>query len=113
MKAVGLIALLAAVAAPAQAPAPAPPPTMDDSMPPERFWGDTSAVLITTDRAGIDKICGMAEPGYMIVACIRVINGVPVIVMPNPATYAGPHDYRVILAHEQAHVNGWPADHPR
>lgn len=110
MKAFAILAgLTLAAGAPAQGPAPA----MDDNMPPERFWGNASGVLITTDRAGIDRMCGTTEPGYMIVACVRVIDGVPLIVMPNPATYDGPHDYRVILAHELGHINGWTADHPR
>jgi hypothetical protein len=88
------------------------PGTMNDGMPPLRFQGNTAAVVIFTDRTGIDSACGVAPPGYQIIACTRrTADGTPVVTMPNPAPYGDTEFYARIMAHELGHVSGWSGMH--
>lgn len=58
--------------------------TANNGLPPERFRGNTSAVVIFTDRAGVGEICGTVPPPQQIIACaFKTKTGTPVIVMPN------------------------------
>lgn len=109
-----VLAILAGFSLAAGAPAAQPNAVqMNNGMPPERFRGNSVSIVVFTDRAGIDEMCGVAPPPSQIIACARRLNeGTPLIVMPNPNTYTGPHDYQVIMAHEVGHTNGWPGDHP-
>lgn len=115
MKALEIIALAALASAAPLAMPPAPPiapATMDNGMPPKRFHGNSSAVIIFTDRAGIDELCDTADPGFQIVACKRTFeNGVPLVVVPNPCPIGNVELYAKIMCHEMAHVNGWSREH--
>lgn len=86
--------------------------TMNDGLPPERFRGNNAAIVIFADRAGIDQMCGVAAPGYRIVACkFDLQNGAPVIVMPNPCPLGSTENYARVMCHELGHVNGWTGEH--
>lgn len=93
----------------AETPAPG---RMNNGLPPVRYQDNGAAIVIFTDRAGIDSMCGVAEPPHQIIACKRSLeNGVPVIIMPN-ACYVGQVEYYArIMCHEMGHVNGWGVDH--
>lgn len=79
---------------------------------PERFRGNNVAVVIFTDRAGLDELCGVAPPPGVILACKRQLtNGTPVLILPNPNTYVGPVHYQQLVGHELGHVNGWSGEH--
>jgi hypothetical protein len=86
-------------------------PKINNGMPPERFRGDVATVVIFTDRAGIGRLCGIAQPPYTIIACAGRIDGTPVIVMPNPCPLGDSEIYAKVMCHEMAHINGWPATH--
>jgi hypothetical protein len=87
------------------------PGTMNDGMPPVRFQGSTAAVVIFTDRAGIDSACGIAPPGYRIIACTRTMNATPVVFMPNACPFGDSEFYARIMCHEAGHVQGWTGMH--
>ena len=88
------------------------PGTINNGMPPERFRGDSIALVIFTDRAGIDKMCGVAPPGHYIIACKRTLeNGAPIVIMPNPCPLGEVEFYAKIMCHENGHVNGWSGEH--
>lgn len=87
------------------------PSYVDSGMPPVRFRADNAAVVIFTGRQGIDQMCGVAGPNYIVLACTHSINGTPVVTMPNPCGYGDTEAFAKIMCHEMGHVNGWPADH--
>jgi hypothetical protein len=86
-------------------------PTMNSGLPPERFRANSAAFIIFTDRAGIEAACGKAQPGYVIIACKREIDGTPVIIMPNACPMGQTEIYARILCHESGHVQGWSGAH--
>jgi hypothetical protein len=86
--------------------------TMNSGMPPLRYQGNGAAVVIFTDRAGIDEACGVAPEGFRIIACTKhTSDGVGVIFMPNPAPYGETEFFARIMSHELGHVNGWSGNH--
>ena len=81
-------------------------------MPPERFRGNSVAVVVFTDRAGIEEMCGKAEPGSVIIACHqKTKNGTSVIAMPNPCILGDTEFYAKIQCHENGHGQGWGREH--
>ena len=86
--------------------------TVNADMPPERFRGNSVSVMVFTDGKGIAENCGEATPGFVIIACHRETkNGVSVIFMPNPCPVGDLERYAKILCHENAHNQGWSAEH--
>lgn len=109
----GLFACLAAflLAAPSEPVATGPGTQHFAGMPPERFWREDVAIVIFLND--VTELCGHAPEGLTMIACTRRIEGQVVVVMPHPAPYGSAGDYYGgILAHELAHVAGWPGDHP-
>lgn len=106
-----LKALLAGASVIPLASATQPDPKINNGMPPERFRGNTAAVVFFTDRAGIDQMCGVAPEPYRIIACAGKIDGAPVIVMPHPCPHGDLEYFARVMCHEVAHVNGWPSTH--
>lgn len=107
---VGAVAL--ALSTPASMSAGTQFATMNDGMPPVRFQGDAAAVVVFTDRAGIDAACGIAPPPYRIIACHRTAdNGVSVVFMPNACPTGNTEFYAKIMCHEMGHAQGWSGDH--
>lgn len=81
-------------------------------MPPERYRGNSVAVVVFTDREGIEAMCGKAEQGSVIIACHqRTKEGVSVITMPNPCALGNSEFYAKIACHEAAHGQGWGREH--
>jgi hypothetical protein len=86
--------------------------TINSDMPPARFQGDVGVAVYFTDQSGIEKYCGKASPGHIIIACHRKhINGTSVLFMPNPCLTGGLEQYAKIMCHEIGHANGWSGDH--
>src|SRR5688572_20541417 len=81
--------------------------TVNNGLPPERFRGNSVSFVVFTSRAGINVACGVARPGFIIIACKRQIDGVPVIFMPNPCPMGERETYARIMCHENAHTLGW------
>ena len=77
--------------------------------PPERYQGNTSAVVHFSDRLDVERIC-TERVGRYSTACAQI--GGPNIWIENPCHVADQHWYPALLCHEVAHVNLWPADHP-
>lgn len=79
-------------------------------VPPKQYQGPMATRINTTDN--YLKACAAAttinEFGPAI-ACY--LNGV--VIVPNACTWPGHELYAALLCHEFAHVNGYPADHPR
>lgn len=73
--------------------------------PPDRYMGDTVAVVIFSEQATA-KTCPVGA-----IACAGFSNGVPVIAVPNPCPLATRDLYAAILCHEIGHLNGWSAKH--
>lgn len=114
-----LLLALALVASPA-VPQTAPPvqhsgllrdPTsFSEIIPPERYQGNTIAVVIFTDREGIANLCGAGNGKTRPLACTAVRNGVAVMAVPNPCL--NPDNlYAAVLCHEKGHAAGWPGTH--
>lgn len=86
--------------------------TVNSGMPPERFRGNAASVVVFTDRAGIEAICGKSEPPNIMLACRRAFpNGTPLVVMPNPCLLGESEFFAKIMCHEMGHVNGWTGNH--
>lgn len=102
--------LRAALAALALA-TPASSAVANNGMPPERFRGNVASIVIFTDRAGIDEMCGVAPVGQIIACARRLRDGTPIIVMPNPCVIGDKELYARIMCHENGHINGWGPDH--
>ena len=80
-------------------------------MPPERYQGDGVAVVLFV--SDVREYCNTNTPaGYVLIACAKKIDGVPVIVMPNPCPIGDIDFYARVACHELGHVNGWPGRHP-
>jgi hypothetical protein len=73
-----------------------------DGMPPPRL----RAPMQMTVRTGAVAECGDAGPSRVFEACVR---GTTVFV-PNPCDYPT-EKFAILLCHEQAHLQGWPAEH--
>jgi hypothetical protein len=73
-----------------------------DGMPPSRF---RAPATMTVETGSVDK-CGKAAPGLFFEACVR--NNV--VHVANPCDYPG-EQFARLLCPEQAHLNGWPAEH--
>jgi hypothetical protein len=85
---------------------------VNSGMPPERFRGNGAAIVLFTDRAGIDAYCGVAEPPNIILACRRELtNGASVLIMPNPCILGESEFYAKLMCHEKGHALGWSGDH--
>jgi hypothetical protein len=85
---------------------------MNDSLPPIKYQGDASAVVITVPDP--NQVCGPAEKGYVILACEFEKKKTPIIVMPNPCRFPeaqNENSYAHLFCHEFGHVNGWNATH--
>lgn len=90
--------------------------TYDDSLPPLKYQGNPPAsVMIIVDDTNTKETCGVAQPGWRLLACeFDTKEGVPVIMMPNPCNYPEAVDensYAHLLCHEFGHANGWNATH--
>jgi hypothetical protein len=84
---------------------PDAPDALAQVAPPDRYMGDTAAVVIFSIQTVKDN-CGDAALG-----CSGFSNGVPIIAAPNPCPLALRDLYAAILCHEIGHLNGWPATH--
>lgn len=112
--------LLAFLVAAAATPSPSPPARHSGTLtdvgrlaeiaPPERYRGDTFAIVLFGNQETVTKLCGAAdEQDYVKVACA---NGAPrIMVAPNPCQIAEVDLYAAILCHELGHLNGWAATH--
>lgn len=79
-------------------------------VPPKRYQGPFNANVQTTNDSV--KACRTAttvnEVGPAIACSVSRF-----IVMPNPCSWPNHELYAELFRHEGAHVNGYPADHPR
>jgi hypothetical protein len=119
VKAAAFVAvLLAAPAVPQTLPPSTPRPiqhsgilrdkdSFREVIPPQRYQGDTGAVVIFANAASIAAMCGATN----LIACAGKKDGTPIIAVPNPCLFANSDLYAAILCHEMGHVNGWPAAH--
>ncbi len=79
-------------------------------MPPEQYWM-TDAVVITLYVNDVARHCGtVAPPGMTVLGCTRHVDGVTVMVLPNPCLLAD-ELYARIACHERAHAAGWTRMH--
>ena len=80
---------------------------------PDQYRGNTTAKVVFTDKAGIEKHCAKSpNPDLVTVACVNHIGG-HVIFISNPCADKDADDptrYAHVLCHELAHTNGW--EHP-
>jgi len=86
---------------------------LSDGRAPERFRADRTITIQFESPEAVNRICSNGRPicGYQFMACF--IPG-PLgrrIIMPNPNSYPDDDPYAHLLAHELAHVNGWPGWH--
>jgi hypothetical protein len=93
------------------------PRTISDAWPPERYTTDTAVrVLFVTSQEELDAICGPSPvSGRTKSGCTGHDAFGPLIVVPHPGRI-GAKDadaFRLIVAHELAHVNGWPGTHDK
>ena len=81
-------------------------------MPPERFQGEFAAVTLFSDD--VEKHCpGDRADNVRVLACAGWSKGgAPIVVLPNPCDFPT-EKFAVLACHEGAHINAWPADHPR
>ena len=111
----GVVPLLASASPEPKLTPPAPAVThgtVNDGLPPERFRANGMALVVFTDRAGIDAACGVAQPPIRIIACTRRLsNGAPVVFMPNACELGATEFYAKIMCHEAGHVQGWSGNH--
>lgn len=88
-----------------------PPPILP---PPARYLQhEAPAVVINYPPDVVEQVC--RRWGSREAAC-AFINGVGrcVIVIPTERDWLGaPWTYPLVLQHEHAHCNGWPANHPK
>lgn len=85
---------------------------LSDDRPPLRFQSNNATVIGFVSV--LETYCGTAPPGYQVQACVRQMkNGGTVMFMPNPCAYPDSDAYAHLACHELAHINGWPANHPR
>lgn len=81
------------------------------ALPPARFTQDNAVFVIFATN--VDQFCGKAPEGYTTLGCHRMVDGAPVLILPNPSrTLLTPDEYQRLVAHELAHRSGWPGDHP-
>jgi hypothetical protein len=73
-----------------------------DGMPPARFRAPASLIV----KTGAVAECGDAGPGLVFEACARDKT----VFMPNPCDFPS-EKFAVLLCHESAHLQGWPAEH--
>lgn len=104
---------LASPAAPADdAPVPTGPGTEHYAgWPPEQYKREFAAVVLFV--ANTDPYCGGPAPeGLTRYGCAWTRDdGTPFIVVLHPAHFPN-NEYAGILAHEGAHIMGWPGHHP-
>lgn len=82
-----------------------------DATPPLRFQGSAAAVVVMVNPSDIASFCGSTgDKRYVIVACSKIVNGTPIIAIPNPCIWDGER-FGHLLCHEKGHVLGWPATH--
>lgn len=112
-----LVAAQILTGSPIRLPADDSPPTgpgtiFYDGMPPTSFPGTGTVTLVLTNDVG--ALCGYVSKPLIVRGCAkRGKDGKATIVMENPRRRAERGDRTaLILAHELAHLQGWPADHP-
>lgn len=71
--------------------------------PPQRFQGDTSAVVVFTNERTVQRMCPTV-PGAVGCTVGRTIYA------PNPCRWGDA--YATLMCHEMGHVNSWPNHHP-
>jgi hypothetical protein len=88
------------------------------TMPPIRYQHppDHPILMIWTTWAEVERRCGHGDP--LIIGCEEpnlTPDGPPVIIEPEPCEWARASGERraTLDCHELAHVNAWPADHPK
>jgi hypothetical protein len=88
------------------------PDSFREVIPPERYQGDASAVVIFGHANVIASLCGAPNAaGIGPLACAGEKDKTPIIVAPNPCLFADNDLYAAILCHELGHISGWPKDH--
>lgn len=85
--------------------------TMNAGLPPVRFQNNAVAIVVFTDRIGIDAECGVAPPPYTVIACTKAIGDTPVVFMPNACPAGATEYFARIMCHEMGHVQGWSGEH--
>lgn len=85
-----------------------------DGWPPERFEADMNRVPVTFSSS-VGAACeavGLEQTESTITKGCSVSGGRNYgIIVSNPCKEKG--SYAKLLCHELAHMNGWPADHPK
>jgi len=74
--------------------------------PPSRYQGDVQSTVHFSDNA--ELLCAIIKAPGRAIACG---NPGGIMIVPNPCRWGDP--YAELMCHEMAHVNGWPADHPK
>jgi hypothetical protein len=106
-----LALLPAAVALISATPAEVDPRTISDAWPPAHYTASTAVrVIFVTSQDELDNMCGKAPAGKTKGGCTGHDAFGDVIVAPHPAL-TDAAIFRLVVAHELAHANGWPATH--
>lgn len=104
-----LLLALALVSAPVAAPVPQwANGVINSEWPPARYDGEAAAVVVF--KNDVATVCGVAPPGFEILACASQERGI--IVMPNPCDAIFRDEmFAKIMCHEKGHILGWNATH--
>jgi hypothetical protein len=87
----------------------------NNDLPPPKYQGNAvPTIVVTVTNPNSKQACGVAQKGWIILACEYEKNGVPTILAPNPCSFPEANDknsYAHLMCHEFGHVNGWNNDH--
>lgn len=83
-----------------------------DALPPERYAVEGFATIAFLTPENVTKACGIEAPaGMRVMACTKRFEGRALIIMPLPNEAGKSEYYARLMAHEIAHLKGWPATH--
>lgn len=89
--------------------------TANDSLPPYYYQGNAQpTIVLTVDDPNTKEACGVAAPGWRLLACEFDKDKAHFIIMPNPCRFPEAQSegsYAHLMCHEMGHANGWNADH--
>jgi hypothetical protein len=90
-------------------------PLYNDELPPEKFQGTAvPTIVISVDDPNTEEACGVAQPGWVLLACEYVKKHQHYIKARNPCMYPEAKQkgtYAHDMCHEFGHVNGWNGTH--
>lgn len=76
--------------------------------PPDEFKSNGAAIVLFTDKAGIDKACGAPPAGLIRLGCEGPLSdGTPMIAIANPCLFPPDDFFAGLMCHELGHRNGW------